>query len=385
MPIAECQEELQRIGEDSFRSECQHEVEQSKIGLVHKVYNDSVHAISESQFASVFGSNDAWKSWHKVPFSDWARTKTKFHANVAGYLAVSSQNTPVPGITICIPFSFEANSSPADVANRMLTALTPFAYEKKTWSSLIDDAWKRTNEQHHFKTEMERMDFLKNSYSRLIPQYSRPILQKYKVRGGVNSHSEDQVRGIFNAGFGFGFQPSNPAKTDALEDIDAAMRIDFNEPHIFDKTKRGYSRWAVLCPDDYTKEPVFIKGMAVYPPLPYPDDMEGDALHDSPLFRYQMCNRRFADPKMTELGENIDVMQKLDDDFGQALQMVYLKKLLQNVALTEEERIDSLIPTEIKQALVEKKDPMVARMNYDFHKNLAVQTLFPNKEEEDWY
>lgn len=34
--------------------------------------------------------------------------------------------------------------------------------------------------------------------------------------------------------------------------------------------------------------------------------------------------RRFADPKLTELGERVDELLKLHDD-GQAFQMVYFK------------------------------------------------------------
>ncbi len=337
MPIDSCQEELQRMGEESFLSECQHEVEQSRTGLVHRIYDDSVHPISYSQFAAVYGSQDAWKSFYKVPFSDWARTKTKFHTNIAGYLVVSSQNTKLPGFTFCIPLSFPADSSPADVAERLLTTLTPIAYQNRTWKDLIAEAWKRLNAGHHFQTEMERLEYLKSYYSSLIPQYSRPVLEKFNVRAGANSHSEDKVRDIFNIGFGFAFMPSNPAKADGLEDIDEAMRVDYNEPHCFDPTKNGYSRWAVLCPDDKSQKPTVINGIEVYPPHPYPESLEGDELHDSELFRFQMCNRRFAPPKLTETGEKIDELLKLNDDFGQGLQMVYFKRLLSNLELTTTE------------------------------------------------
>ncbi len=337
MPLSACEEELQRIGEESFRSECLHEVEQARTGLVHKNYEDAVHAISFSQFAAVYGSPDAWKNWFKAPLSDWARTKTKFHANVAGYLAVSSQNTRLPGLTFLLPYSFKADTSPEDVAIRLLSALTPYAYDKTTWEQLVDEAWKRANEQQHFQTVSDRLEYLKAYYKNIIPHYSRPVLLKYNVGIGANSHSEDKVREMFNQGFGFRFIAANPTKTEALEDIDDAMRVDFDLPHLFDNSKMGYSRWYVLCPDDTSQEPIVVDGIAVYPPLPFPDSLEGDELHDSDLFRYQMCNRRFAEPKLTELGESIDVMLKLHDDFGQILQFGYLKRLLSNIPLSPDE------------------------------------------------
>lgn len=374
MPIEACEEELQRIGEESFRSECLHEVEQSRTGLVHRKYEDSVHAISYSQLASAYGSEDVWKDWYKVPFSDWARTKTKFHANVAGYLAISSQNTKLPGLTFCIPFSFKADTLPEDVAVRLLSSLSPYASAEMTWKGLVDEAWKRVNEQQHFQTVADRLEYTKSYYKSMIPKYSRRVLSSCNVSVGANSHSEDKVREMFNEGFGFSFIASNPAKTEGLEEIDNAMRVDFDLPHLFDPDKQGYTRWYVLCPDDETQEFKIINGVKVYPPVPYPDALEGDALHDSDLFRYQMCNRRFADPKMTELGETIDVMLKLDDDYGQALQMVYSKRLLTNIPLSKEEKLEEHLPASVRQNSINEmpdsneKDNLIQRRRIEIEK-----------------
>jgi hypothetical protein len=323
--LREVQNQIDAMTLTVFLIECQQEVEQSKEGLMHKNYNDSVHPISYSQFAAVFGSPDAWKRWYKVPASDWARTKTKYHANVAGYFCVSSQNTRLPGITFLVPFSFKADTSPADVAIRLLSVLTPFAYENKTWAMLVDDAWKRMNSQDHFTTETERIEFTKSFYTRLIYPHGQKILREYNVKTGVNSHSEDKVRLTFNDGFGFHFMPANPKETEALETIDEAMKVDYTMPYLFDSTKNGYTRWYVLCKDDTTITPTLINGIAVYPPASFPQVITPDELHDDDLFRYQFSNRRFAPPQLTKTGEKIDVAEKLNDDFGQMCQMVYSK------------------------------------------------------------
>lgn len=313
------QDEIDTMELPVFLTEMQHEVEQSKTGLMHKKYDDNVHPVSYSQFAAVYGSRDAWKQWYKVPASDWARTKTKYHANVAGYFCVSSQNTSLPGFTFLIPFSFKADTSPADVAVRLLSALTPFAYESKTWEMLVDEAWKRTNAHEHFTTESERTEFTKNYYTRLIFPYAKRVLDAHNVKRGANSHSEDKVRMMLNNSFGFDFIPSNPRENDALEDIDQAMRVDITLPHCFDQTKKGYSRFAVLCKDDLSATPQTINDRLVYPPVPYPEVITPDDLHDDDLFRYQMMNRRFAPPSLSKTGEKIDVAEKLNDDFGQCL------------------------------------------------------------------
>lgn len=348
--IERCNEEIDTGGGlAAFETENQHNVKQSSEGLVHKKYNDAVHAISYSQLASRFGSPDAWKQWYKVAFSDWARTKTHFHANVAGYVAVSSQNSPIPGITVIVPFSFAKDTSPEDVAVRLLSSLTPEAYEGVSWQSLVNDAWKRTNAEQHYQSTSERLSFATGYYKSLIPRYSRTVLSAYNVAAAVNSHSEDKVREMFNEGFGFSFIPANPANHDALEDIDEAMRVDYNEPHLFIPAINGYTRFYVLCPDDETQTPEIIDGFTVYPPMPFPESLDGAELHDSDLFRFQMANRRFADPKLIASGEETDKMLKLFDDYGQGLQMIYFKKLLSNIPLSKTEKIELHLSPQIRE------------------------------------
>ena len=132
------------------------------------------------------------------------------------------------------------------------------------------------------------------------------------------------------------------------------MRYDLKEPHIFDPHKLGYSRFHVLCRDDLTKEPVIINGFKVYPPVPFPNVINPDLLHDDDLFRYQMCNRSYAEPELTKTGEKIDVFLKLHDDFGQALQMIFYKKLLHNLELTEAEHIEEVLPQNLTVQAIEQ-------------------------------
>lgn len=337
MPFESCQEELERIGEESFRSECLHEVEQSKEGLVLYNYDDNVHAVSCSQFEAVFNDRHAWKKWYKVLFGDYAQTKSKYHANVAGYLAVASQNTPLAGHTFLVPMSFPAQTPPEDMAERFLNELSPFAYSQTTWKDLLNQAWKRLNPNHHFNTISERLEYLKSYYAELIPRYSQPLLDKCNLKASVFSHSEERLRITLNAGFGFAFAPANPAKNDGIAEINFALKVDYSLPHLFDESKKGYTRFHVLCPDDTTKQPSYLNGKAVYPPKPFPEDLEPDNLHDSDLFRYQIMNCRYREPKLTETGEVIDEPLKLNDDFKQGLQMVYFKQLLSNIALSAKE------------------------------------------------
>lgn len=363
------QQEINRYGINAFLRECQHLVDASKEGLVHTRYDDNVHPISWSQFNAIFGE-DAWKSWFKVPASDWARTKSKYHANVAAYLAVSSQNIAKPeyrGLTFILPYSFEANTQPEDVAIRLLSELTPYAYRnaqrEATWKDIVDDAFARANSELHTESLSERLTYLGKYYYNLVSKYSRPVLAEYKVAGGANSHSEDKVREMLNMGFGFRFGPSNPGKTEAIEEIESAMRVDYDRGHLFKDTE-GYTRWYVICPDDKNGQVTLLNGAETYPPERYLDALSPDKLHDSMLFRYQMMNRRYRDPKLSVTGEAIDDLEKTNDDFGQLLQMVYLKRLLANVTLTQMEKVVAQMPEAIRTENIQTAEQRMGQFKY---------------------
>jgi hypothetical protein len=361
------QEEIDTYGLPAFNKECQHEVEQSKDGVIVNTYEDSVHPISESEFASVYGK-DAWKRWYKVPFNDWSRTKTAKHANVAGYATVSSQNTPLPGFTFFIPYSFQPDRMPEDIAVRFLSELTPYAYDDVTWNQLILDAFRRANSEQHFADLADKLAYERAYLKNIIQKYSKPVLSRYNVKGGAMSHSEDKVRENYNQIFGFAFQPANPGSTDNIEDIVRAFRIDWELDHPFRPGVKGYSRTFIICPDDTTQEPKYVNGHIVYPPVPYQDALKPDLLHDSDLMRYQLSNWRWADPKLTETGERVDTVLKLNDDFGQALQMVYFLNLLNNIPLSSAEKFEAhlaskgLMPEQIEQIESEEDKKAVAQI-----------------------
>lgn len=343
------QEEIDSYGLESFKTECQHEVSQSKEGLILHNYDDAVHVISYSEFAAVYGSPDAWKDWFKAVFNDWSRTKTERHANVAGFVAVSSQNSALPAITFYIPLSFPANQMPEDVATRLLSALTPNAYGETSWRTLVNDAMRRANSEQHYTTTADILEYSRSYLKNSVLKYARQTLSAYNVMAGAMSHSEDTVRQIFNEVFGFPFVPSNPSRTDAIEDITRALSVDYTQAHLFRPGERGYTRAYILAPDDTTKTPEIVDGREIYPPRPYPDALQPDELHDSDLMRYQFCNWRWRTPVLTANGETVDDVLKINDDFGQGLQMVYFKKLLSNIPLSKTEKIELHLSPQIRE------------------------------------
>lgn len=349
--LERCQEEIETIGLEAFKRECQHEVAQSKEGLIAHRFDDEVHVISESEFAAVYGSKDAWKFWSKWTMNDWARTKTDKHANVAAFLTISPQISPFPGATfICAPLAFPANTEPEDVAEALLSKLTPFAYARVTWSKLRRDAHLRVNSQRHAQTQRERIEFERSNLSKTVKKYSKAALARFKVKGGTMGHSDDTVESIYRDVFGFKVVGVNPGKHGGIEKLNQEMMVDYNEPHPFRPDQLGYSRWFIVVPDDpEDKEPQIVNGKEVFRPKPYPHSVRPHELYNDDLLRYQLSNWRYREAKLTETGEIVDEPLKMNDDFGNMLQMFYVEKRPKNDSLTETETTEQFISPEIQK------------------------------------
>jgi len=366
--IEAAQEELNRMGLPAFLRECMHDLEGALEGLIARNYDDAVHPISESEFALAFGSSRAYQTWNKWIFHDYARTKTKFHANVAGYITVSSQNTFYPGFTFIIhPMSFPPNTGGEDVAERLLSVLEQRTIEHdgkegETWAELRRDTLLRRNVPEHLTARRDQLAFELDVLSEIIPKYSEPVLRRWNVRGGVMSHSEDTLRELYRRAYGIVLSASNPGMFDGVEEINRAMQVDYTVPHAFRPSVNGYTRWAIVVPDDETKQPTEVelvnsrgvkrRGL-VYPPIPYPHALKPDDLHDHDLIRYQLSNWRTAPPQLSKTGEKIDIIEKLNDDFGQCLQMFYFKKPLENVPLSVPELVEEHMPAGLTLPVLE--------------------------------
>ena len=365
--LPQCQDTINRMGLPAFLRECQHEVEQNSELQMLYAYDDQVHTISESEFASVYGNVRAYKTWNKWLINDWARTKTKYHANVAAFVTTSSQNTKLPGFTFIIhPMSFKPNSAPEDVMERAISCLAPHAPanngdEPKTWQQLRKETLLRVKQPDHLSEVRERLEWERKVLSEIVPKYSKQVWSSWNVQGGVMSHSEDTVRKIYREVFGITLSPSNPQRFDAIDDMNRAFRVDYAETHPFRPAQFGYSRAFIIVPDwkDAPTETHRVdprSGKIIYPPEPFPDVLSPDELHDDQLIRYQLTNWRRAEPKMVDSGEKVDDVVKTDDDFGQALQMLFHKKLLSNVPLSKPELVEEHMPQNLTIAALDQAD-----------------------------
>lgn len=342
--IERAQADIEAMGLPAFLKECQHEISSEYSYRIHKTYDDSIHAISAAEFADVFGSPDAWLTWPKIPFNDWARTKSKFHANVAGYIAISPPLTKLPSTLFIIPKSFPPDTTPDDLAVGLLSLLTPYAdfteqQPKLTWRALFHQAAFRDPGGLDNLSFSEQARITRELNSPAIRRYVTPALKYFNVSRGAMSHSEDHIRKILIS-YGFNFSPANPRRLEGVDAINDYFKIDYAADNPFRPGEKGLSRMYVICPTDpHTGRP----GVLL-------TSMTPDLLEDSDLFRYQFANRQFAPPKLTNSGEMLDEPLKLNDDFPQALQMVFSKNLVHSLRTPQAELRELLLPARIRQS-----------------------------------
>lgn len=346
------QDEIDTYGLPAFRAECQHEVEQSREGLVLHNWRDEVHVISESEFEAAYGFRPIPKHWPKEWANDWARTKTRYHANVALWKTVSPQSSKLPGMTfIWKPLSFPADSQVEDVAERLLECLTPGPEINKQvvgWRELRRQELLRANALQHTSTSLERIEYERSSLAGVFPRYVPSVLAEYNVRGGCASHERNDIRDIYARVYAMPVTGVNPGKFGGVEALNRAMATDWEAPHPFRPEQKGYTRWFLIAPDDLSASAQIRNGVAVRPPVPFVDNLSPDALHDVDLFRYQMVNWRQRPASLTATGEIVDDIEKANDDYGNALQMGETMGPLKNLPLTKSEEFQALIPDEIR-------------------------------------
>lgn len=374
---ARVQDEINAEGLPAFLRECQHEVEQSREGLVLQNWDDPVHVISLSQFDRIFGTRELPRYWSKYVYNDWARTKTKYHANVAGLVTVSPENTPLPGcVFVFNPMSFPAGSMPEDVALRLLKVISPLArrpardpWEKpefRTWEEIIKSALDRGNLERFVADTAKLIEQRRVLLSDVIPKYVEPVIRAQNYQVFRCSHERTDVQKVYRTVFGLPFQGINPGSDGGTDTLNLLQRVDYKLAHPIVPGKMGYTRFFLVVPDDEARpcltidlKPVtYGDGRIVYEPMPYRDTLTPDELVDYDLFRFQMRNWRLRDPYLTSKGEVEGELLKMNDDFGNGLMMLFYDGCVQAVPLTGEEKVEAAIPAGYHTEELAKREDM---------------------------
>lgn len=343
--IAQAQKFLNDSGLNTFLAEYQNEFDQDKAELVLHNWDDGVHVITESQFAAVYGTTTPPARWYKYGGNDWSDTKSAYHANVAGFVTVSSQHEPTPGMFfIYNPMSFEAGTEADDVAMRLIQSIAPTPpVNGRTWDNLVNDTITRANLEKYFSDQTKLIAERRKAIAKVIPQYVAQILKRQNVKWFKGSHEEENnALRIYREIYGLNFAPCNPGKKGGLELLNHLMRVDYDLDHPFKQGVMGFTRIFLIVPDDKASLSTVLKP---------------DTLHDHDLFRYQVSHWRNVPIKMGELGIIEHGSQKMNDDFGNFLQFIFSEGAPIAAPLTEREKIVAATPAKSRYETLLAQSP----------------------------
>lgn len=333
-------------------AEYQHQFDHDKTGRVFRNYRDKdalgfSHVITEEQFASVYGYLLPPPAWNKYVFHDVARTKTELHANIAGTLSVSNQNTALPGITFlynCL--AFPEDTPPDDCALEMLKLIAPririegIDYD---WNDLLRVLIAREGIGHFTGNIKDQIDAQRALLARIIPKYVRPLLTSQRYMRFRMSHEKDDWKRVYREVFGLPFEPAAPPDGAGIELINLAMKVDGTIPDPFRPGQMGFSRFYIIVKKNH---------------IHFPNDNKPDELFGSDLARYQLTEHRWLSAKLNALGELERGQEKKNDDFPNGLQMFYMDHSIMARELTREEMEEQMMAPALQLATIEAEtDP----------------------------
>jgi hypothetical protein len=343
--IPKAQKFLSDSGLETFFAEYQNEFEMAREGRVLKNYDDARMVITEEDFANVFGSIGALNSFNKYTGHDWSKTKSEYHACVAGTLAVSGMNTPLPGkLFLHNLLSFEEGTQADDVGLGILESMSPFVpdlarstdtlhFTRQTWQELIEASLSRENLEQFVSDTTKLIKARRNILAGVIPRYTACLIKKRRYQRFAGSHDQNNDGlEVMRTAYGLPFQPVNPGETGGLEWADHYMTVDKKTRHpFFEDEQLEDGTWNLGCPG------LFI--VVRKEKYPYPKSVTSANLHGSDLWRFHFNNWRMRPIKITEAGAIEHGPMKMHDDAGQCLQMILFGNMISAATLTRGELV----------------------------------------------
>jgi hypothetical protein len=380
--MAAAQTFLDDSGEPHWMAEYQHSFDLQKEGLVFSNYTDEIQVITWSEFESVYGSRRIPRQWNKYIGHDWARTKSALHANVVSYVAISDQNTAVPGrIFLFNLLTFEPNTEADEVGLAMLKAITPtvpmlYGNESPSWDDLAASALNRDDLQQYVNNTTDFIRKKRVLLSRVIPEYTSAAVHDNNYKALRMSHEAKGPFDVYEKAYGLKFDKINPGADGGADTVDFLMQIDHSKPHPFRPGKTGDSRFFLVVDDD---------------DLPPPKDLKPEKIHGMALARYQFMRWRWLAEKITSEGVQERGPQKMNDDVGNSLQMLFFDNLPRARELTHAEMIEEAIPEGYRRKDFQARSPVKGfaspqdQFAYQYAKSRAEQMVRPDFQTFDLF
>lgn len=335
---------LSDSGRAAFLAEYQHILDADRSEFVLPNWRDEVHVITRSEFAGVYGTREIPNRWGIHLLHDFARTNSKYHACVAGFLSVAAQNAPPPGRGLTFlhePMTFPAATEADDIALRILRTLSPTAVYNGgtyTWDDLQMMSLTRAGLEKFFSNPSALIAARRDVLSGVFPKVVREVTRRRKVLSFRMSHEAKAAADVYRTVYGLNPDQVNPGADGGLEYLNTLTRVDRKRPHQFKPDERdkdglyklGATLFFLLVEDDKAQAP--------------PRGASAANLQDSDRARHQLRRWRNIPEKVSETGAVERGPMKMDDDFGNMLMMRYWDGIVRAASLDYEETLEVVSP-----------------------------------------
>lgn len=325
------QHEINVIGLDAFKAECQHEVELDKTGIILPEYDESVHILKWSEFNGLYGldadNRDVPRHWRK--FSGWDWGSSPGHECAVSWLSMSAMNGPLPG-TI---FFYKLMSHPpavlaGQVAHRILNyLLADIQANPRTYLELglLDRATGDPSDKLATAVRTKVIDH---------------IGQRTDLAMLHMSHEQKHVRDVCRMVYGLNYQACNPKRAGGIEQWRQYLRVDYTETHPFRPDKTGYTRFFFVVDDSEYDTPKTDAGLA--------------------LARTQLPEWRWRPAQLTASGLLDERPLKQYDDVANSVMMITSHFNIRATPLSPQEQFQANIPPHLRYDALLANSPFKA-------------------------
>ena len=331
------QEDINTYGLPAFLLENQHEVEQQRSGAVLPEWDESVHVITWSEFASVFGWHCGCRRpdthapdkcpkptvphhWQKHIGHDWGA----IHPCVVSAIAVSAENSKLPGLHFLYAgLTFPQNTIEDDVAMAMIERL--FAIDCQPVRDLspeLVNRWAGARVTDILNAPREAAKRI------LRGQVQMRLSADRTFRTWRMSHEQATIRDVYGSFYGLPFDACNPGASGGIQQIRSYLRTDYKLPHLFRQGKQGLTGFYLIVADDQRETPRDDRGLK--------------------LWRDQFPEWMLQQYGITESGLKPDKPLKVHDDAGNSIMFIYHDLPMRATPLTHRERVERTIPENLR-------------------------------------
>ena len=323
---AACQKFLDDSGRESFLAEYQHDFSAIEQGRVLPEYDETVHVITWSDFARVYGARRIPKHWrrdvgHDVGFTDG-------HISAWTWITTAAANSKLPGLR--------------------------FRYRGMTFTAPLIDTMAET------------------VLARMAAEGETPDdIQRWRM-----SHEAKSERDTYRAKFGLPFTACKSGKTDGLAQWRHYLRVDRSRPHPFkDDEQLPDGSWRLGCPGLFD----VVADEQLYEPT----DDYGLATH-----RRQAADWRYAPDRLSITGVADTLPMKADEDSCDATRMITAEWGPEETPLTYGEKLDAAIPEQYRYENLVATTPGPGltpeqEMAYVFQRDMAKKKVQPRIKRYD--